>query len=86
MARPALGVLATHSNIEETLKAFGQWLCGKCMDLHVVSRACHHPVDIRRPSSGVKLLGGAVSKDTYFISGLAMRRAVNAVDLMSLLP
>ncbi|GKF47367.1 putative reverse transcriptase domain-containing protein, partial [Tanacetum coccineum] len=44
------------------------------------------PVDIRRLSLGVKLLGGAVSKDTYFISGLAMRRAANAVDLMSLLP
>ncbi|GJS86280.1 hypothetical protein Tco_0752821 [Tanacetum coccineum] len=44
------------------------------------------PVDIQRPSSGVKLLGGAVSKDKNFISGLAMRRAVNAVDLMSLLP
>nr|GEW31748.1 putative reverse transcriptase domain-containing protein [Tanacetum cinerariifolium] len=35
---------------------------------------------------GVKLLGGAVSRDTYFISGLAMRRAANAVDLMGLLP
>ncbi|GJV07725.1 hypothetical protein Tco_1345381 [Tanacetum coccineum] len=27
---------------EETLKVFCQWLCGKCMTLHVVSRACHH--------------------------------------------
>ncbi|GJS29937.1 putative reverse transcriptase domain-containing protein [Tanacetum coccineum] len=44
------------------------------------------PVDIRRPYLGVKLLGGAVSRDTYFISGMAMRRAANAVDLMSLLP
>ncbi|GJZ75315.1 hypothetical protein Tco_0639780, partial [Tanacetum coccineum] len=44
------------------------------------------PVDIRRPSLGVKLLGGAVSRDTDFISGLALRRAANAVDLMSLLP
>ncbi|GJW38137.1 hypothetical protein Tco_0063982 [Tanacetum coccineum] len=44
------------------------------------------PVDIRRPSSGVKLLGGAVSRDAYFISRLAMRRAANAVDLMGLLP
>ncbi|GJR21241.1 putative reverse transcriptase domain-containing protein [Tanacetum coccineum] len=43
------------------------------------------PVDIRRPSSGVKLLRGAVSRDTDFISGLAMRRAVNAIDLMGLL-
>ncbi|GKE30490.1 putative reverse transcriptase domain-containing protein, partial [Tanacetum coccineum] len=44
------------------------------------------PVDIRRPLLGVKLLGGAVSRDANFISGLAMRRAANAVDLMSLLP
>ncbi|GKC01131.1 hypothetical protein Tco_0987267 [Tanacetum coccineum] len=28
--------------VEEILKVFGQWLCGKCMDLHAVSRACHH--------------------------------------------
>nr|GEU51982.1 putative reverse transcriptase domain-containing protein [Tanacetum cinerariifolium] len=35
---------------------------------------------------GVKLLGGAVSRDVDFISGLAMRRAANVVDLMSLLP
>ncbi|GJY98463.1 hypothetical protein Tco_0515373 [Tanacetum coccineum] len=40
-------------------------------------------VDIWRPSSGVKLLGGAVSRDVDFISGLAMRRAANAVDLMA---
>ncbi|GKA76467.1 hypothetical protein Tco_0782928 [Tanacetum coccineum] len=44
------------------------------------------PVNIRRPSLGVKLLGGAVSRDADFISGLAMRRAANAVDLMGLLP
>nr|KAJ0199980.1 hypothetical protein LSAT_V11C600300330 [Lactuca sativa] len=29
--------------VEETLKAFGQWMCGKCMTFHVVSRYCHHP-------------------------------------------
>ncbi|GKC31401.1 hypothetical protein Tco_1038695 [Tanacetum coccineum] len=40
----------------------------------------------RVPSLGVKLLGGAVSRDANFISGLAMRRAANVVDLMSLLP
>ncbi|GJY21074.1 putative reverse transcriptase domain-containing protein [Tanacetum coccineum] len=44
------------------------------------------PVNIRRPSLVVKLLGGAVSRDADFISGLAMRRAENAVDLMSLIP
>ncbi|GKB30930.1 hypothetical protein Tco_0870331 [Tanacetum coccineum] len=38
------------------------------------------------PSSGTKLLGGAVSRDANLISGLAMRRAMNAVDLMTLLP
>ncbi|GJV79785.1 putative reverse transcriptase domain-containing protein [Tanacetum coccineum] len=43
------------------------------------------PVDIRRLSLGVKLLGGAVNRDADFISGLAMRRATDAVDLMSLL-
>ncbi|GJX86078.1 hypothetical protein Tco_0336852 [Tanacetum coccineum] len=42
-------------------------------------------VDIRIPSSGVKLFGGAVSRAADFISGLAMRRAANAVDLLSLL-
>ncbi|GJY97587.1 putative reverse transcriptase domain-containing protein [Tanacetum coccineum] len=43
-------------------------------------------VDIRRLSLGVKLLGGAVSKDADFISRIAMRRAANVVDLMNLLP
>nr|GFB69696.1 putative reverse transcriptase domain-containing protein [Tanacetum cinerariifolium] len=43
-------------------------------------------VDIRRLQAGVKLLGGAVSKDAYFISGLVIRRATNTVDFMSLLP
>nr|GEW46762.1 hypothetical protein [Tanacetum cinerariifolium] len=42
------------------------------------------PVDIQRSSLGVKLLGGAVTRDADFISGLAMRRAANAVDLMGL--
>nr|GEV77990.1 putative reverse transcriptase domain-containing protein [Tanacetum cinerariifolium] len=40
------------------------------------------PVDIRRSSLGVKLLGGDVSRDTYFICGMAMRRVANVVDLM----
>ncbi|GJT86986.1 hypothetical protein Tco_1068703 [Tanacetum coccineum] len=44
------------------------------------------PVDIRRLSSTVKFLGGAVSRDTDFISGLAIKRAANVVDLMGLLP
>nr|GEY62047.1 putative reverse transcriptase domain-containing protein [Tanacetum cinerariifolium] len=37
------------------------------------------------PSSGVKLLGELLV-ETHFISGLTIRRAVDAVDLMSLLP
>ncbi|GJS18564.1 hypothetical protein Tco_0413036 [Tanacetum coccineum] len=44
------------------------------------------PVNIRRPSSGVKLLGGAISGDVDFISGLPIRRAANAIDLMGLHP
>ncbi|GKA20351.1 putative reverse transcriptase domain-containing protein [Tanacetum coccineum] len=43
------------------------------------------PVEIQRSPLGVDLLAGAVSNDADFISGLAMRRAVNAVDLMILL-
>nr|GEX44231.1 RNA-directed DNA polymerase, eukaryota, reverse transcriptase zinc-binding domain protein [Tanacetum cinerariifolium] len=37
------------------------------------------------PSLGVKLLRGAVSRDEDFISGMAMKRAANAVDLTNLL-
>ena len=44
------------------------------------------PRDIKRPTLGVKLLGGAVSRDAGFISSLAMKRASRAVELMSLLP
>ncbi|GJV83123.1 putative reverse transcriptase domain-containing protein [Tanacetum coccineum] len=44
------------------------------------------PYDIRRPTLGVKLLGGAVSRDAGFISSLAVKRASRAVELMSLLP
>nr|GEU77548.1 putative reverse transcriptase domain-containing protein [Tanacetum cinerariifolium] len=44
-----------------------------------------HEVKVR-PSLGVKLLRGAVSRDVDCISGMTIRRAVNAVDLMSFLP
>nr|GEX60067.1 reverse transcriptase domain-containing protein [Tanacetum cinerariifolium] len=44
------------------------------------------PVDIQRPSLGLKLLERAVSRDTDFISEFAMMRAAYTVDLMSLLP
>ena len=29
--------------LEETLKVLGQWMCGRCMSIQAVSRACHHP-------------------------------------------
>ncbi|PWA43054.1 reverse transcriptase domain-containing protein [Artemisia annua] len=44
------------------------------------------PNDIGRPSLGVKLLGGAVSRDAGFISGLVKKRASSAIDMMRLLP
>ncbi|GKE17577.1 hypothetical protein Tco_1425154, partial [Tanacetum coccineum] len=46
--------------VEETLKAFGQWLCGKCMDLHVVSRICHHPDGLVRFSKGSDDMSGYI--------------------------
>nr|GFA82992.1 reverse transcriptase domain-containing protein [Tanacetum cinerariifolium] len=36
-------IARTPYQVKKTLKAIGQWLCGKCMDLHVVSRVCHRP-------------------------------------------
>jgi hypothetical protein len=44
------------------------------------------PSDIGRPLSGVKLLGGAVSRDRGFIEDVAMKRVVRVVELMHLLP
>ncbi|GKB22858.1 hypothetical protein Tco_0862259 [Tanacetum coccineum] len=41
--------------------------------------------EVARVLDIIKVSGLAVSRDAYFISGMAMRRAVNAVDLMSLL-
>nr|GEU44292.1 reverse transcriptase domain-containing protein [Tanacetum cinerariifolium] len=46
--------------VEKTLKAFGQWLCGKCMDLHVVSPACHHPNGLVRFSKGSDDMSGYI--------------------------
>src|ERR1043165_7352506 len=43
------------------------------------------PSGIGRPEKGVKLLGGAVSRDSHFIRELAMQRASRAVELMKLL-
>ncbi|XP_052621089.1 uncharacterized protein LOC111879644 [Lactuca sativa] len=42
--------------------------------------------DIGRPHLGVKLLGGAVSRDASFISRLAIKRVENVVNLICLLP
>lgn len=44
------------------------------------------PGEIGRPDRGVKLLGGAVSRDEGFISALAVKRAWRAVELMKRLP
>ncbi|GKB63897.1 hypothetical protein Tco_0920083 [Tanacetum coccineum] len=46
--------------VEETLKVFNQWLCGKCMDLHAVSRACHHPDGLVRFSKGSDDMSGYI--------------------------
>ncbi|GKE47190.1 hypothetical protein Tco_1478448, partial [Tanacetum coccineum] len=46
--------------VEETLKAFNQWLCGKCMDLHPVSHACHHPDGLVRFSKGSDDMSGYI--------------------------
>ncbi|XP_076896048.1 uncharacterized protein LOC143548884 [Bidens hawaiensis] len=40
------------------------------------------PIGIGRPELGVKLLGGAVSRDAGFISSLAITKASRAVELM----
>jgi hypothetical protein len=42
--------------------------------------------DIGSPTLGVKLLGGAVSRDKCFIEGVAMKRAARVVGLMHILP
>nr|GEU73243.1 putative reverse transcriptase domain-containing protein [Tanacetum cinerariifolium] len=57
----------------------------RVLDITKLCEGLFH-VDIQRPSLGVKLLGGAISRHVNFISRLAMRRAVSAIDLMSLLP
>ncbi|PNY08524.1 hypothetical protein L195_g005051 [Trifolium pratense] len=44
------------------------------------------PSDIGRSMLGVKLLGGAVSRDKGFIEGVTVKRAVRTIELMHLLP
>lgn len=44
------------------------------------------PIPIKGLLLGVKLLDGAVSRDVSFISRQAMKRFVNIVDLMHLIP
>ncbi|GJR36639.1 hypothetical protein Tco_1212323 [Tanacetum coccineum] len=46
--------------VEETLKVFNQWLCGKCMDLHAGIRACHHPDGLVRFSKGSDDMSGYI--------------------------
>ena len=46
--------------LQETLKAFDQWLCGECMTLHAVSRACHHPDGLVRFSKGPDDMSGYI--------------------------
>nr|GEY72201.1 reverse transcriptase domain-containing protein [Tanacetum cinerariifolium] len=46
--------------LEETLKAFRQWLYGKCMDLHAVSRACHNPDGLVRFSKRSNDMSGYI--------------------------
>ncbi|PWA68478.1 reverse transcriptase domain-containing protein [Artemisia annua] len=46
--------------VEETLKLFDQWLCGKCMTLHAVSRACHHPDGLVHFAEGSNDMSGYI--------------------------
>ncbi|GJV96453.1 hypothetical protein Tco_1548030 [Tanacetum coccineum] len=46
--------------VEETLKVFGQWLCGKCMTLHAVTHDCHHPDGLVRFSIGSDNMSGYI--------------------------
>ncbi|KAI3822031.1 hypothetical protein L1987_09612 [Smallanthus sonchifolius] len=72
---PSLGLLV---NIKKT-EVFWPTCDG------VKTRESLFPREIGRPVHGVKLLGGAVSRDGEFISGLALKRAKRAVDLMGCL-
>lgn len=29
--------------LEDSLRVVEQWLCGRCMSIHAMSQACHHP-------------------------------------------
>ncbi|GJY61327.1 putative reverse transcriptase domain-containing protein [Tanacetum coccineum] len=61
--------------VEETLKVFNQWLCGKCMDLHAVSRACHYPDGLVRFSKGSDDMSGyivGISKPSNKESGIEL--------------
>ncbi|PWA98187.1 villin/Gelsolin [Artemisia annua] len=46
--------------VEDTLKLFDQWLCGKCMTLHAVSRACHHPDGLVHFAEGSNDMSGYI--------------------------
>ncbi|MCI56972.1 hypothetical protein A2U01_0078223, partial [Trifolium medium] len=42
--------------VEESLRGLRQWICGKCMSICALSRACHHPDGLFR----VTLMAGEV--------------------------
>ncbi|KAL6583854.1 hypothetical protein OROMI_003143 [Orobanche minor] len=46
--------------VEDTLKTFRQWLCGKCMSIHAMSRACHHHEGLVRVTDEVGDLEGCI--------------------------
>ncbi|GJS07057.1 hypothetical protein Tco_0363853 [Tanacetum coccineum] len=76
-ARRGYLVDVLYMTVEETLKVFGNWLCGKCMTLHAVSRTCHHPDGLVYFSKGSDDMSNyivAISKpsNTEVIEGLVL--------------
>ncbi|KAL6505583.1 hypothetical protein OROHE_022962 [Orobanche hederae] len=59
---------------EESLRGVGQWLCGRCMGIHAMSRACHHPDGLVR----VPLAKGGVGSH---IVGIVKPSATDSVKL-----
>nr|GEW29297.1 hypothetical protein [Tanacetum cinerariifolium] len=87
--RPLFFALIFHPLLHKIKDSCKLLLHAWCLDDGTVigdSEEVVRVLDILRPLSGVKLLGGAISRDADFISGLAIRIAANAVDLMGLLP
>lgn len=55
-----MGDHGLYTNVEETLNAFGQCICVNCMDIHALSRYCHHPNGLLRFTSGVDGMSGHI--------------------------